>query len=101
MLFSLSFQKVMIVASDGVSDDDFGQQATHLHDRMLVKIAALTTRGFYRFGVQNLSANQFTILNLKGTTASDHTLRWGNLQSWTTRGTEHLALESAGIQPNI
>lgn len=51
MIFSLSFQKVMIVASDGVSDDDFGQQATHLHDRMLVKIAALTTRGFYRFAV--------------------------------------------------
>lgn len=34
----------MIVVSDGVSDDNFDRQATHLHERMLVKIAAVVTK---------------------------------------------------------
>lgn len=36
----------MLVVSDGISDDNYSQQATQLHERMLIKIAALVTKSF-------------------------------------------------------
>lgn len=38
--------QVMILVSDGASDDNFDKQATHLHEKMLVKIAAVVTKSF-------------------------------------------------------
>lgn len=38
----------MIVLSDGVSDDNFDRQATHLHERLLIKIAAVVTKSYYK-----------------------------------------------------
>ncbi|KAI1698497.1 von willebrand factor type A domain-containing protein [Ditylenchus destructor] len=40
--------QVMVVISDGISDDNFDQQATHLHERMLVKISAVVTKSYNR-----------------------------------------------------
>ena len=36
----------MVVVSDGASDDNYDKQATHLHEKMLVKIAAVVTKSF-------------------------------------------------------
>ncbi|KAI6230205.1 hypothetical protein M3Y99_01087500 [Aphelenchoides fujianensis] len=38
--------QIMLVVSDGISDDNFDRQATHLHERMLVRVAALVTKSF-------------------------------------------------------
>jgi hypothetical protein len=38
--------QIMLVVSDGISDDSYDREATHLHERMLVKIAALVTKSF-------------------------------------------------------
>lgn len=38
----------MIIISDGISDDNFDQQAIHLHERLLIKIAAVVTKKYYK-----------------------------------------------------
>ncbi|CAD5232009.1 unnamed protein product [Bursaphelenchus xylophilus] len=40
--------QVMVVVSDGISDDAFDQEVTHLHERLMVRIAALVTKSFNR-----------------------------------------------------
>lgn len=38
--------QILLVVSDGISDDNYNQEATRLHERMLIKIAALVTKSF-------------------------------------------------------
>jgi hypothetical protein len=38
----------MLVASDGVSDDSLDEETARIHERMLVKVAAIATRALHR-----------------------------------------------------
>lgn len=56
--------QVMVVVSDGISDDDFTSQAAHLHERMLVKIAAVTTRQLNKAKLRPLARHDGAIFTM-------------------------------------
>ncbi|CAD5224153.1 unnamed protein product [Bursaphelenchus okinawaensis] len=56
--------QVMVVVSDGISDDTFDQEVTHLHERLMIRIAAVVTKSFNRermTAVTKYSGSVFTL----------------------------------------
>uniref|UniRef100_A0A914YVX2 VWFA domain-containing protein n=1 Tax=Panagrolaimus superbus TaxID=310955 RepID=A0A914YVX2_9BILA len=84
--------QVMIVVSDGASDDNFDKQATHLHEKMLVKIAAVVTKSFNRDRLLPITRFDGSVFLLDQQQALSIWL-WRQQRMWTENFAEYVERE--------
>uniref|UniRef100_A0A914QBY8 Uncharacterized protein n=1 Tax=Panagrolaimus davidi TaxID=227884 RepID=A0A914QBY8_9BILA len=82
----------MIVVSDGASDDNFDKQATHLHEKMLVKIAAVVTKSFNKDRLLPITRFDGSVFLLDQQQALSIWL-WRQQRMWTENFAEYVERE--------
>uniref|UniRef100_A0A7E4UQA5 VWFA domain-containing protein n=1 Tax=Panagrellus redivivus TaxID=6233 RepID=A0A7E4UQA5_PANRE len=86
--------QVMIVVSDGASDDNFDKQATHLHEKMLVKIGAVVTRSFNKERLLPITRFDGSVFTLDQQQALSIWL-WRQQRMWTENFADYVEREKS------